>query len=101
MTNYNNASSIISALAEQGFDDAEGTMVINEVDSESDLANKDIQQYDMIVAINGETLTSTDIVTSVLSDSAPGDTVTLTIARIENNSITTFEVDCTLIESKG
>ena len=31
----------------------------------------------------------------------PGDTIKLTIARIEGNQIKTFKVDCKLIESKG
>lgn len=100
ISSFSNASTIISALAEKGYEDADGTMVINEVDDEADLASKDIQQYDMIVAVNGETMTSTDIMTSVLSESSPGDTITLTIARIENNDINIFEVECTLIESK-
>ena len=55
----------------------------------------------MIVAANGETMTSTDVITSILSSSKPGDKITLTIARIENNQIDTFDVECTLIESKG
>ena len=55
----------------------------------------------MIVAINGKTMTSTDVMTSILSDSKPGDTVKLTIARIENNEIKISEVDCKLMESKG
>ena len=76
-------------------------MVVNEVSSDSDLAGKDIQKYDMIVAVNGDTLTSTDVMTQVLSDSKPGDTIELTIARIENNEIKTFKVDCKLIEDKG
>lgn len=29
----------------------------------------------MIVAVNGKTMTSTDVLTSVLADSKPGDTV--------------------------
>ena len=91
----------MNALAEKGYKDAKGAMIVNEISSESDLANKDVKQYDMIVAINGETLTSIDILTSTLSDSKPGDTVTLTIARIENNQIKTFDIDCKLIESKG
>lgn len=99
--NYSNSESIINALAKLGFEDANGTMVINEVSSDSDLAGKNIHEYDMIVAVNGETLTDTDVMTSVLADSKPGDTVKLTIARIENNEINTFEVDCKLIESKG
>ena len=101
ITNASNANAILNALAEKGYKDAKGAMIVNEISSESDLANKDVKQYDMIVAINGETLTSIDILTSTLSDSKPGDTVTLTIARIENNQIKTFDIDCKLIESKG
>ncbi len=101
ITSFNNANAVIQALAEKGFKDAQGAMVINSVSDDSDLKNKDIKQYDMIVAVNGETMTSTDIMTSVLADSKPGDTIKLTIARIENNEIRTFEVDCKLIESKG
>lgn len=101
ITSFNNSNAIIQALAELGFKDAKGTMVISEISSDSDLASKGVQQYDMIVAINGETLTSTDIMTSVLADSKPGDTVKLTIARVENNQIKTREIDCKLIESKG
>ncbi len=101
ISSFSNSSTIIKALEQEGFEDAQGTMVINSVDSSSDLSSKNIQQYDMIVAVNGNTMTSTDVMTSILADSAPGDTITLTIARIENNSINTFEVECTLIEDKG
>lgn len=100
ITQYRNASSILSALEQKGFKDASGTMVINEVNSDSDLAGKDIKEYDMIVAVNGKTMTSTDVMTSVLAECKPGDTIKLTIARIENNEIKTFEIDCKLIESK-
>ena len=100
LANYNSASAILSALEEKGFKDAQGTMVIQEIDSESDLNNNNIKQYDMIVAVDGKTLTSVDIMTSTLSKKKPGDTVELTIARIENNSIKTFEIKCKLIESK-
>lgn len=101
ITNASNASAILAALEQKGYKDAEGTMIIGEVDSESDLANKDVKQYDMIVAINGKTMTSTDVLTNILSKSSPGDTVTLTIARIENNNLKIFDVKCKLIESKG
>lgn len=98
---YSNATAILNALEALGYSDANGTMVINEINSDSDLASKDVQEYDMIVAVNGETLTSTDIMTSLLAECSPGDTITLTIARIENNQITTFDVECTLTESTG
>ncbi len=101
LTSFNNSSAILNALEEKGFKDAEGTMVINSVDDNSDLKNKDIKQYDMIVAVNGETMTSTDVMTSILADSKPGETIKLTIARIDNNEINTFEIECKLIESKG
>lgn len=100
LSNYNSAQSILSALAQKGFEDAQGTMVIQEVDDESDLKGK-VEQYDMIVAIDGKTLTSVDVLTSVLSKSKPGDTIKLTIARVDGNRIKTFEVTCKLIESKN
>ena len=86
LTKYSNYSAILSALEEKGYKDAEGTMVINSIDGSSDLASKDVKQYDMIVAVNG---------------SKPGDTVKLTIARIENNEIKIKNVECKLMESKG
>ncbi len=98
---YSNSEAIISALGKLGYKDAEGAMVINSIEADSDLANKDVKEYDMIVSVNGTVLTSTDILTSVLSKSKPGDTVKLTMARIENNEIKTFDVECKLIESKG
>lgn len=101
LTSYSNASAIVNALNQLGFENASGTMVINDVSNDSDLINKDIQPYDMIVAVNGDTMVSTDVMTSVLAKSKPGDKVKLTIARIKNNQIDTFEIECTLIESKG
>jgi len=100
LSNYTNAASILNALEKKGYKDAEGAMVIQTISDDSDLKDKDVQKYDMIVAVDGETLTTTDIVTSKLSDSKPGDTITLTIARVEGNSIKTFDVKCKLIESK-
>ena len=99
LNNYNSAQSILSALAQEGYKDALGTMVVQEIDDNSDLKGK-LQQYDMIVAVNGKTLTSTDIMTSILSKSKPGDKVKLTVGRIEGDKIKTFEVECKLIESR-
>lgn len=98
---YSNSDAILSALEKLGYEDAEGAMVINSIEADSDLADKNVKEYDMIISVNGAVLTSTDILTSVLSNSKPGDTVKLTMARIENNEIKTFDVECKLIESKG
>lgn len=100
LQNFNNSEAILSALEQKGFKDAQGTMVIQSIDDTSDLKNKDVQQYDMIVAANGKTLTTTDVMTSLLSESKAGDSITLTIARVDGNRIKTFEVKCKLIESK-
>ena len=101
ITNFNNSNAVIQALEQKGFKDCQGAMVIDSVEEGSGLFGQDIKQYDMIVAVNGETMTSTDVMTSILADSKPGDTIKLTIARIENNDIKTFEIECELIESKG
>lgn len=101
ITNFNNANSIINALEQQGYKGARGAMVIREIEEGSGLSNKDVQEYDMIIAVNGKTMTSVDIMTSTLADSKPNDTIKLTIARIENNEIKIKEVECKLIEAKG
>ncbi len=101
LQNYTSANNILGALERKGFKNAQGTMVIQTISEDSDLYSKGIKQYDMIVAVDGETLTSTDVMTSKLAASKPGDTVTLTIARIENNQIKIAEIKCKLIESKG
>lgn len=98
---YDNSDRILEALKQRGYDNANGTMVIDSIDSNSDLNNKDIQKYDMVVAVDGKVLTSVDVVTSILSDHNPGDTITLTIARVDNNDITIKEIDCKLIEAKN
>lgn len=98
---YSNSAAILSALDNLGFENAKGTMVINTINDDCDLAGKDVKEYDMIIAVNGDTLTSTDVMISILADSKPGDSIKLTIARIVNDQIKTFEVDCKLIEAKG
>ena len=101
ITSYQNSEELLKALAQLGYENALGTMVINTIKDESDLANKDVKAYDMIIAIDGKTLTTTDIMTSELSDHKPGDTVTFTIGRVQNNQIITFDIECKLIENKG
>lgn len=101
LSSFNNASSIVDALNAKGFENAKGAMVINSIEPNSDLANKDIKQYDMIVAVNGKTMTSTDVMTSILAESKPGDTIELTVARVENNDLKINKIKCKLMESKG
>lgn len=99
INNVSNSSAILSALDKKGFKNADGAMVVAEINDNSDLNGK-IKQYDIIVAVNGDVLTTTDVLTSLLSKSKPGDTVTLTMARVQNNTVSTFTVKCKLIEEK-
>lgn len=99
LQSYNNANAILSALAERGYKDANGTMVVQEVADNSDLKGK-LSQYDMIVAVDGDVLTTSDVMTSYLSNHSPGDTCRLTVASVEGNSLKIREVECKLIESK-
>lgn len=98
ISNYQSADNIIAALAKKGYKNANGVMVIQEVDEKSDLKGK-VEQYDMIVAVDSKTMTSTDVMTNTLSKKKPGQTVKLTIATIENNSLKISEITCKLIEN--
>lgn len=100
ITSYSNADQVIAAIADKGYKGAQGAMVIESVDKSSSLADKDIQKYDMIVAVNGKVMSSTDVMTSALSKSKPGETIKLTIARIVDDEIRIMQVDCELIEEK-
>ena len=99
ISSFNNADVILEALKQKGYENANGVMVIEDVEDSSDLSNKDVKKYDMIVAVEGETLTSIDVMTSTLSEHSPGDTITLTIARVENDDITIRDVECKLVEA--
>lgn len=100
LTNFNNSTAILSALESKGYKNAQGVMVVRTINDNSDLKNKDVKEYDMIVAVNGKTMTSTDVMVSLLSDSKPGDTVKLTMARItDDNELKIFEIECKLIEA--
>ncbi len=101
VSQFSNAKAIVSELEKEGYKNAEGAIVISSINEDSDLAGKDIKQYDIIVAVDDKVLTSTDILTSTLADKKPNDTVELTIARVENNKLKIFTVPCKLGESKG
>jgi len=79
-----------------------GTLIIDEIDPESSLAGSEIQQYDMIIAVNGKKLTSADVLLELIDSGKVGDKLTLTIARINRDySVSTFDVEASLVEDKG
>ena len=79
-----------------------GTLIIDEIDSESSLANTEARRYDMIIAVNGKKLTTADVLLELIDNGKVGDTMTLTLCRVNSNyTISKFDVTITLVEDKG
>lgn len=79
-----------------------GTLIINEIGSDSSLANTEARQYDMIIAVDGKPLTTADILLEKIDNGKVGDKMTLTLCRVNSNySIDEFDVEITLVEDKG
>lgn len=79
-----------------------GTLIINTIDADSDLANTQAQQYDMIVAVNGEDMTTPDVLLEKIDNGRVGDKLVLSICRANSDySLQSFEVTVLLIEDKG
>lgn len=80
-----------------------GSVVISSINASSDLANYDVQIGDIITAVNGKKLTTTDILLEEIEKSEVDDTIKLSICTLNNNGTInkTFDVEVTLVEDKG
>lgn len=79
-----------------------GSIVIASISESSDAAKKNIQVGDIITAVNGKDLESTDTLLETIENGKVGDTLKLTVCRLNNGSIsTTFEANVKLVEDKG
>ena len=80
-----------------------GSLVIAGISSDSSLANTDAQVGDLIIAVNGKDMNTSDVLLDLINTGAVGDTLTLTLCRVENRTYktTTFDVTITLVEDKG
>ncbi len=79
-----------------------GTLIINEIGSDSSLAGTEARKYDMITKVDGKELTTADVLLELIDNGKVGDKHTLTLCRINSNySIDEFEIDITLVEDKG
>ncbi len=80
-------------------------MIITKINSDSPLASTQAMTYDIITAIDDIEVTSTVDLIDALSTYLPGDTVTLTIFRIKDNSSTnqaySYTVEITLIQESN
>lgn len=80
-----------------------GSVVIDSISEDSDLYTKDVKAGDVITAVNGVDLETTDILLEAIEDSKVNDTIKLTIYRFNNNGTInkTFDVTVKLVEDKG
>lgn len=80
-----------------------GTIVVADISEDSDLADKDIKVGDMITKVNGKEMTDTGMLSEMIEDMSVGDTLTLTIVRVNTETWTQTEKDVTvaLVEDKG
>ncbi len=76
-----------------------GSIIISSIMNGSDLINTEVKEGDMITAVNGKNLESYETLLEVIENGKVGDTLTLTICRVDSNyNITTFDVNVKLVE---
>ncbi len=80
-----------------------GSIVIAALAENNDLENNGIQIGDLIIGVNGKALDTTDILLEVIENGKVGDTITLTICRLDNSGkvVSKFDADVKLVEDKG
>ncbi len=80
-----------------------GSLVIAGISEDSTLVNTDAQVGDLIIGVNGKNMDDSSALLDLIDTGAVGDTLTLTLCRIESRTYktTTFDVQITLVEDKG
>ncbi len=80
-----------------------GSIVIAAMTADSDLQKQGIKVGDIITGVNGKPLDSTDILLEVIEDSKVGDTITLSVCRLNNSGAvsTKFDAKVKLVEDRG
>ena len=80
-----------------------GSLVIAGISNDSSLANTDAQVGDLIIAVNGKKMDDSSVLLDLIDKGAVGDTMTLTLCRVENRTYktSTFDVTITLVEDRG
>ncbi|MGN0468845.1 MAG: S1C family serine protease, partial [Acutalibacteraceae bacterium] len=80
-----------------------GSLVISGISKDSSLANTKAQVGDLIIAVNGQNMDTSDVLLDLINTGAVGDQLTLTLCRVDNRSYQTetFDVTITLVEDKG
>lgn len=80
-----------------------GSIVIATINENSDFVNHDVKVGDMIIAVDGKEMETTDVLLEKIENAKVGDKLKLTICRINNNNQiqSTYDITVTLVEDKG
>lgn len=80
-----------------------GSLVIAGISTDSSLVDTDAQVGDLIIGVNGQKMDDSSVLLDLINTGAVGDTITLTLCRIESRTYKTteFDVTLTLVEDKG
>lgn len=81
----------------------QGSLVIAGISSDSSLAGTKAEVGDLIIAVNGKDMDDSSVLLDLIDTGAVGDTLTLTLCRIEQRTYktSTFDVTIKLVEDKG
>ncbi len=81
----------------------QGALVIAGISPDSSLKNTEAQVGDLIIGVNGKDMDDSSVLLDLIDTGAVGDTLTLTLCRIESRTYKTktFDVTITLVEDKG
>lgn len=79
-----------------------GSLYIEQINSDSSLSKTQARKGDLIIAVDGKDLHSADVLLEKIDKGKVGDTLTLTLCRVNADyKITTFKVKAVLVEDKG
>ncbi len=79
-----------------------GSLIIAEIGTDSAFKGTKAEVGDLIVAVNGEKMTTADVLLDKIENGNVGDRLTITLCRINQNyEIDEFDVTVTLVEDTG
>ncbi|HZK39466.1 MAG TPA: trypsin-like peptidase domain-containing protein [Clostridia bacterium] len=79
-----------------------GSLYINDISPDSELAKTDAKKGDLIIAVNGKNLDTSSVLLEVIDKGKVGDTLTLKLCRVSQDyQISEFTVKVKLVEDKG
>ncbi len=80
----------------------QGSLVIAGISPDSSLAGTKAQVGDLIIGVNGKEMKDSSVLLDLIETGAVGDTLTLTLCRVESRTYKTteFDVTITLVEDK-